>query len=128
VRLEGKKVSENEAKKVNEAMLSAAVLDVEKFPTATYKIIIIEPAERQEAGALGAYQVKGRLTLHGAEQPLQLKAQLERADEPGVLKLSGVFTIRQTAYGMQPYSAAGGLAKVADELEITAELWLSPVK
>jgi polyisoprenoid-binding protein YceI len=128
VGLEGKKVTENEAKKVNEAMRSADVLDVEKFPTATCKIIAIKPAEKQEAGAPGTYQVNGRFTLHGAEQSLQFKAKLERTDKEGSLKLSGSFAIKQTDYGMKPYSAAGGLVKVADELEIYGELVLRPAK
>jgi polyisoprenoid-binding protein YceI len=128
VGLGGVKMSANEAKKVNNTMLSPDVLDVEKFPTATYKIIVIKPAERQEAGAPGAYEVSGRLTLHGAEQPLPFKAKLERTDKEGVVKLGGSFVLKQTAYGMTPYSGAGGLAKVADELEISAELVLSPGK
>jgi polyisoprenoid-binding protein YceI len=128
VGLGGVKMSANEAKKVNNTMLGPDVLGVEKFPTATYKIIVIKPAERQEAGAPGAYEVNGRLTLHGAEQPLRFKAKLERTNKEGVVKLSGSFALKQTAYGMTPYSAAGGLAKVADELEISAELLLSPGK
>jgi hypothetical protein len=124
VGLEGKKVSESEAKKVTDTMRSADVLDVEKFPTAVYKIVAIKPAEKQDAGAPGIYQVNGRFTLHGAEQPLQFKAKLERTNKEGVLKLRGSFTVKQTAYGMTPYSAAGGLAKVADELEILGELRL----
>jgi len=84
-------------------MLSADVLDVEKFPTSTCKIIMIKPAERQEAGAPGAYQVNGRFAMHGGEQPLQFKAKLERTDKEGVLKLSGSFVIKQTDYGMKPY-------------------------
>jgi polyisoprenoid-binding protein YceI len=128
VGLEGKKMSENEAKKVNETMLSADVLDVEKFPTATYKIIVIKPAQRQEAGAPGAYQVNGRFALHGAEQPLPFKAKLERTNKEAIVRLSGVFAIKQTAYGMKPYSGAGGLATVADELEIFGELLLRTAK
>lgn len=128
VGLGGAKVSANEAKKVNNTMRGADVLDVEKFPTATYKIIVIKPAQKQEAGAPGAYEVNGRLTLHGAEQPLRFKAKLERTNKEGVVKLGGSFALKQTAYGMTPYSAAGGLAKVADELEIYAELLLSPGK
>ncbi|HJZ89610.1 MAG TPA: YceI family protein [Gemmataceae bacterium] len=128
VGLEGTKISENEAKQVTEAMLGGDVLDVEKFPTATYKIIVIKPVERQEAGDPGIYQVNGRLTLHGAEQPLAFKAKLERTNKEGIVKLSGSFAMKQTAFGIKPYSAAGGLAKVADELEIRSELLLSPGK
>lgn len=128
VGLAGAKMSENEAKKVSQTMLSAEVLDVERFPTATYKVIIIKPAERQEAGEPGVYQVNGRLDLHGAEQPLSFKAKLERTNKEGVLRLSGSFAIRQTDFGIKPYSGAGGLAKVADELEVYGELFLSPGK
>jgi polyisoprenoid-binding protein YceI len=128
VGLEGKKLSENEAKKVNEAMLGADVLNVDKFPTATFKIIALKPAEKQDAGAPGLYQVNGRFTLHGAEKPLQFMVKLERTDKEGVLRLSGSFVIKQSDYGITPYTAAGGLAKVADELEIIGELVLSPAK
>ncbi len=128
VRLEGKKVTENEAKKVTQTMLGPDVLDVEKFPTATYQIIIMKPAEKQNAGDPGTYEVKGRFTLHGSEQPLQLQAKLERTDRQDALRLSGAFAIKQTTYGITPYSAAGGLARVADELEILAELVLGPEK
>jgi polyisoprenoid-binding protein YceI len=128
VGLEGKKISENEAKKVNDAMLSTDVLDVGKFPTAAYKITALKPADEQEAGAPGMYQVAGRFTLHGTEKPLQFKAKLERTDKEGVFKLSGSFAIKQSDYGVTPYSAAGGLAKVADELEISGELLLSSAK
>ncbi len=128
VGLEGKKVSENEAKKVTTTMRSADVLDVEKYPTAVYTITTIKPADKQETGDPGTYQVNGRFTLHGTEQPLQFKAKLERTDKEGVLKLSGSFTIKQTDHGMKPYSAAGGLARSTDELTIHGELFLSPAK
>src|SRR5262249_28675587 len=77
VGLEKKKVTENEAKKVTETMRGADVLDVEKFPSATYKIIAIKPAEKQDAGSPGEYEVNGRFDLHGSEQPLRFKAKLE---------------------------------------------------
>jgi polyisoprenoid-binding protein YceI len=70
---------------------------------------MMKPAAGQEAGAPGTYHVNGRLTLHGAKQPLHLKAKLGRAGDQGSLKLSGVFAIKQTAFGMKPYSGAGGL-------------------
>jgi len=126
VDLAGKKVSDNEAKKVQKTMLSADVLDVDKYPTATYKISTIKPVDKQEAGATGAYQLTGKFTLHGTEQALQFKAKLQKGDKEGTFKLTGSFTIKQTAHGITPYSAFGGLAKVADELEVFGELVLVP--
>jgi hypothetical protein len=128
VRPEGQPVGENEARKVNETLLSADVLDVEKFPTATYEIIIMKPAEKQEAGEPGTYHVNGRLTLHGAEQPLQIEAKLGRTDNKDVLKLSAVFAIRPSAYGVKSSPAPSGQAGVADEMEVLADLSLGPEK
>jgi polyisoprenoid-binding protein YceI len=124
VGLERKKVSENEAKKVTAAMRGGDVLDVVQYPTATYQISSIRPIDKQAAGEPGTYQLEGRFKLHGVEQKLALKAKLERADKDGRLRMTGRFAIKQTDYGMTPVSAAAGLAKVADKLEITGELVL----
>jgi polyisoprenoid-binding protein YceI len=126
VGLEKKKVSANEAKKVTETMRGADVLDVTKYPTATYRIDSITPLDKQAAGEPGTYQVDGSFTLHGTGQKLPFKAKVERGDKGGPLRMSGTFTIKQTDYGIKPYSAAGGLAKVADELEISGDLELKP--
>ncbi len=126
--LEGKKVSENEAKKVTETMRGNEVLDVAQFPTATFKITAVTPQDKQAAGQPGTYQLEGKFTLHGTEKPLHFKATLERTDQPGIFKMTGAFTIKQTDYGMTPYSTAVGLVKVADELEISGDLVLHPMK
>ncbi len=113
-----------EKKKVTEAMRGADVLDVGEHPTATYRVSSITPLDDQSAGEPGTYQLEGRFTLHGTEQKLKFKAKLERADKEGRLKMTGSFSIRQSDYGIKPYSAVGGLAKVADELEISGDLVL----
>jgi polyisoprenoid-binding protein YceI len=126
--LEKKKVSASEAKKVTDAMRGNEVLDVEKYPTATFAIASISPADKQAVGAVGGYKLAGAFNLHGADKKLEIGARLEKTDKAGVLKLSGSFSILQTEYGITPYSALGGLAKVADELEITGEIVLKPSK
>ncbi|HEY7153970.1 MAG TPA: YceI family protein [Gemmataceae bacterium] len=126
VGLEKKKVSANEAKKVTEAMRGADVLDVTKYPTATYHMDSITPLDKQAAGEPGTYQVEGSFSLHGTRQKLSFKAKVERGAKGGLLRMSGTFTIKQTDYGIKPYSAVGGLAKVADESEISGDLELKP--
>jgi len=128
VGLEQKKVSASDARKVTEAMLGSSVLDVASFPTATFRITAIAPVDNQAAGAPGRYQLDGRFTLHGTEQKLHIAAKVEQTATEGVLRMTGSFTIKQTDYGISPYSALGGLAKVADELEITADLVLRPLE
>jgi polyisoprenoid-binding protein YceI len=126
VGLEKKKISQNEAKKVTKTMRSADVLDVEKHPTATFSISALKPLDKQAAGEPGAYQVEGAFSLHGTDNKLEFKAKVEKADKEGQLKATGKFTIKQTDYSMKPYATAGGLAKVADELEISGYLVLKP--
>jgi polyisoprenoid-binding protein YceI len=125
VGLESKPVSETEAQKVTETVRGPQVLNVNQYPTATYRISSTTPLDKQAAGEPGDYQLEGRFTLHGTEQKVPVKAKVERGDKGG-LKMTGTFTIKQTDYGMKPVSAAGGLAKSADELEISADLAFRP--
>ncbi len=127
VGLESKPVSENEAEKVTETMRSDRVLDVARYPTATFRISSITPLDKQAAGELGKYQLEGRFTLHGTERKIQVQGKLERTESVGLV-LTGAFTIKGSDYGIQPVSAAGGLAKSSDNLEISANLVLRPVK
>jgi polyisoprenoid-binding protein YceI len=126
VGLADKHVSENEAAKVTDTMRSAEVLDVAQYPTATFRATAIKPLDKQAAGEPGAYQLEGRFNLHGAEQKIQFKAKLERGEKEGTMRLTGVFTVKQTDYGIKPVTAAGGLAKVADEIDIHGDLTLRP--
>ena len=128
VGLGDKEMSENEAKKVTEAMRSAAVLNVEKYPTATFRIASITPVDRQAAGEPGMYRLEGQFTLHGTERKLQFKAKLDRTDKEGLMKLIGSFPIRQSDHGIKPATAGGGLVKAADELMISGEMFLRPAE
>src|SRR5262249_58285597 len=56
--LEGKKLSENEAKKVTATMRGGEVLDVDRYPTATFKISSLTPLDKQAAGSPGSYQLE----------------------------------------------------------------------
>lgn len=125
--LEGEKVSASDAKKVTDTMRGADVLDVARFPTATFHMTAIKPLEKQAAGAPGMYQLEGAFKLHGTEQKLQLKARLDPTDQKPQMRFSGSFKIKQSDYGIKPYSTFAGAAKVADELEITGDLLLKPI-
>lgn len=125
VGLGDKKVTENEAKKVTTTMRSNEVLDVTQYPTATYQITSITPMDKQTLGEPGNYKLTGTFSLHGREQKVPITAKVEKGNKPGILIMSGTFSIKQTDYGITPFSAAGGLAKVADELQIYGELVLT---
>jgi polyisoprenoid-binding protein YceI len=119
-------MSRSDAQKVNANMLGKDVLDVAQFPRAVFAIRTIQAADGQAAGDPGRYQFTGDFTLHGVSHALSFTATAEKTDRPGALRLRGSFTISQTAYRIQPYSALGGLVRVADDLTIWGDLILAP--
>lgn len=121
------KFSRSDAKKVQANMLGSDVLDAAQFPKAVYTARSIRPLDGQQAGHPGHYQFDGQFTLHGVSRPLQFNAEAKQTDKPGALHVIGSFTINQTDYGIQPYSALGGFIKVADQLTIWGDLILLPV-
>jgi len=56
------------------------------------------------------------VTLHGTAFDYLLPVDLAISDDR--LTVSGTATIRHQDFGLEPYSAAGGLLRVADELDI----------
>jgi polyisoprenoid-binding protein YceI len=95
---------------VQTRMLSAEVLDVERYPEIAFASTSIEPA-----GA-NRWTVNGRLTIHGQTRPVTFAA----AEEKGAYR--GSVTIKQRDFGISPISIAGGTVKVKDELRIEFEI------
>jgi polyisoprenoid-binding protein YceI len=111
--------------KVTETMLGAAVLDVEQFPMATFKIKSSGQIPAKQKGELW-YELNGDFTLHGQTHPLQVIA--ERIEKDGHWRLHGSFSILQSDYGITPYKAALGTVGVADELKIWGDIWIAAEK
>jgi polyisoprenoid-binding protein YceI len=107
--------------KVTETMLGEAVLDVEQFPTATFKIKSRETKKTKAAG--DTVVLKGDFILHGQSQALTVEARVEKTE--GRSHLRGEFTILQSDFGITPYKAALGTVGVADELKIWGDLWIA---
>ncbi len=115
----------SDAQKVTANMRGGDVLDVGRFPKATLTISEVTPAGGQKAGEPGTYRVAGRFTLHGVTQPVAFDATVEAPDRPGTLHVRGSFAIQQTAFGITPYSAVGGLVRIADQLDISGDLFVT---
>ena len=58
------------------------------------------------------WEVSGNLTLHGQTNPVKVQVQRKKG------RYEGQATIKQTQFGIQPVSAAGGTIKVKNELQI----------
>lgn len=111
---------ESRQKEVTDNMLGADVLNVAKFPIAGYTIASALPLGKQSKDGQELYQLQGDFTLHGVTRPLKL--EIEVVQQSGGLRLHGSFTIKQTDFGIKPYSKGFGLVGVTNELTIYGEI------
>lgn len=109
---------------VNTNMRGAAILNVRKYPTATFEIASAMPTGKNSSRGLPMYQLKGSFTLHGTTRAIAFLADVEQRS--GWLHVRGSFTIKQTSFGITPYSKAFGAIGVADQLKIYGDLYVAP--
>jgi hypothetical protein len=76
-------------------------------------------SRRVGPGARGGLRVEGDLDLLGTRQPIAF--DLAAADDG---RLTATARLRQTDWGIKPYSALFGTLKVADEVEVAVEALL----
>ncbi|MHB1533325.1 MAG: YceI family protein [Acidimicrobiales bacterium] len=67
-------------------------------------------------GSPSAATVEGQLTILGTSKPVRLDVRVDPSG--GGYRVTGGGTIRQTDWGIKPYSAFMGALKVKDEVEI----------
>ena len=114
----------NTQRQVNANMLGPDVLDVQRYPTAAFKVNSILPLRADRTRhALPQYQLEGDFTLHGTTRKVKVVA--EATSSTGYLRLRGNFSILQSDYGITPYSKAFGAIGVADRLTIWGDLWVA---
>jgi polyisoprenoid-binding protein YceI len=90
-------------------MLSAAVLEAERFP---YLTIVSQKLEPAAGGALATVQI----TVRDATRVLTLPVRYEQKGTE--LLADGEFALRQTDLGLQPFSALLGALQVQDEMRV----------
>jgi polyisoprenoid-binding protein YceI len=113
-------VPEGRRKEVSDNMKGADVLDVRKHPTATFKIESALPLNRKSGDGNPMYCLDGEFTLHGHKRPLKIDAEISEQNDG--YRLIGSFKIKQTDYGIRPFSKAFGAVGVTDELTIHGDL------
>lgn len=109
-------------KSVNENMLGSAVLDVQKFPEATFQIDSCRAHPEPSRNGHPQYVLVGQFSLHGVTRPLQLKC--EAVPTQGAIRLRTGFILKQTDYQIKPFSKVLGAVGVANELKVLGELLL----
>jgi polyisoprenoid-binding protein YceI len=118
------------------AVTSRKVLQADRFPEAKFTATVFKPVPDSSDVTAGASAtntgatntsaadssgtMRGTITLAGKTAPLELRVQ---ATGGGHYTASG--TIRQTDFGVKPYSAFLGSLKVRDTVDIEVEVDLS---
>ena len=109
-----KKPSEEDRAKIAGSMHNE-VLASAQYPKITFKSVSV--SDLKPTGATGASLIlNGDLTLHGVTKRIAIPVALTLVDQQ--LRATGNYTLKQTDYGIKPYSAAGGTVKVKDEVVI----------
>ena len=103
--------------KVKENMLSDGQLDAAKFPTMRF---VATKFFREESGAL---QCIGQLTLHGVTKEVVFPVTVKTGDR--VMEGDAKLRFKTSDFGVKPYSAALGLIKNRDEVELVLHLVIS---
>lgn len=109
---------EGDAPQVQQVMRGPQVLDTARFGTLHFGSTRVTGKEVSP----GVYDlsVSGEFTMHGVVKPLTVPVRVEiRGDS---LVATGKFAVKQTDFGIEPTSAAGGLVKVEDSVGLTFKL------
>jgi polyisoprenoid-binding protein YceI len=85
-------------------------LGADQYPTATFESTHIVLADDHAT-------ISGTLTLHGVAAPIDVEV---RQADSGRYRTTTV--VRQSAYGIKPYSAFLGALKVRDDVEVDIEV------
>ena len=109
-----KNPSEEDKKKIFNSM-HTEVLESAKNPKITFKSVSVGDVKQTGNGAY-SFVVNGDLTLRGATK--RIAVPVAATVTPQQLRATGKYTLKQTDFGIRPYSAAGGTIKVKDEVVV----------
>lgn len=122
VGLEGT-TDESTKSQVNANMRGSKVLDVQRHPEATFALKEIQLEDTDAEGKVKGI-LRGDFTLHGVTRPVEVQTVVDQVN--GWWHLRGAFRIRQTDFGIQPYTKLLGAIGVADVLTIYGDLYIAP--
>ena len=90
-------------------------LESAKNPKITFKSVSVSDV-KQTGNDAYSFVVNGDLTLRGVTKLIAVP--VAATITPQQIRATGKYTLKQTDYGIKPYSAAGGTVKVKDEIVV----------
>jgi len=111
-------VKEKDRLEIEQAMRDQ-VLEIAKYPEIVFASSDISVSRLAE----GRYRARiiGDLTLHGATQK-NVWITSEATVTGDTLRAKGEFSLKQTDFGIKPFSAAGGTIKLKNELKFSFDI------
>ena len=102
-----------------EQTMREQVLEIAKYP----EIVFVSSNISVTRLAEGRYRARiiGDLTLHGVTQK-NLWISAEATVTGDSLRAQGEFSLKQTDFGIKPFSAAGGTIKLKNELKFSFDI------
>ena len=89
------------------------VLESNLFPWATASVRVLSMQDAQA-------ELDVTVTVHGASFDYTMPADVDLGRD--ALRVSGSMTVQHSDFGLTPFSAAGGLLRVAEDIEIVFEI------
>lgn len=109
-------------KQVTDNMLGPDVLDAARHPAASFEIRSALQTARPAAAGRTAFDLVGDFMLHGVTRKVIIPVEVEPFGR--LVRLTGGFAVKQTDFGMKPYTKLGGVVGVADQLKIYGDVRL----
>jgi polyisoprenoid-binding protein YceI len=106
-------MSEFERKEFH-AVVNNLVLESDKFPR--IKFVSVSVSDAQKSGETRSFTLKGDLTLRDVTKRVSFPVTVK--GEKDQLRASGEAKIKQSDFGIKPYSGKLGLIKIGDEVKI----------
>lgn len=107
-------LSQDQRRGTRRHMLGASVLDAMHYPWV--KLTIAAPV----AGTIGMSALLARISMHGVTKSIRTTARYRISAKR--LLIAGTFGLRQSDFGIRPYSVLLGALRVKDEIEIRYHL------
>ena len=95
-------------------MLRAEVLDGERHPEIVVRASRVSGTWQQPV-------IVARITLRGTTRDIEVPVELQR--DPQSMLAQGTLRIRQSDFGITPFSVGGGAIQVADEVDVSFEIY-----
>jgi polyisoprenoid-binding protein YceI len=107
-------ISDKERGEIQKAM-ETEVLEITRFPKISFRSISV--ANLKPSGNGQSFTLNGDLALHGVTKRIAVPVAVTITPEQ--LRATGEVTIKQTDFGIKPYSAGLGTVKVKNELKLS---------